>query len=195
MPEWDLFPAYLTLLRKDDQFCQNQLPLSSAEPTCSIYGLSNPTAQFLQMVSALCILPEEPVPMNYHSFLRLWVYFWSATFFDFVGKTKPWLRQLFFFPSVGRPKVAIPPSNQDVLSGANVSFYCSGYGDPQPNVLWKKNGKTVTETSGEKSLLQIALVGVDDAGSYECVYRNKYGEDSRSALLTVDGQTGKGVCF
>ncbi|XP_074615759.1 scavenger receptor cysteine-rich type 1 protein M160-like isoform X2 [Acropora palmata] len=96
----------------------------------------------------------------------------------------------------GRPKVAIPPSNQDVLSGANVSFYCFGYGDPQPNVLWKKNGKTLKEPNGKKSLLfeklQISSVGVDQAGSYECVYRNKYGEDSRSALLTVDGQTGKG---
>lgn len=96
----------------------------------------------------------------------------------------------------GRPKVAIPPSNQDVLSGANVSLYCFGYGHPQPNVLWKKNGKTVRKPNGKGTQLfdelQIFSVGVDDAGSYECVYRNKYGEDSRSALLTVDGQTGKG---
>ena len=80
-----------------------------------------------------------------------------------------------------------------------MSFYCFGYGDPQPSVLWKKNGKTVKEPNGKGSQLfdklQIFSVGVDDAGSYECVYRNKYGEDSRSALLTVDGQTGKGVCF
>lgn len=116
-----------------------------------------------------------------------------------MGKTKPRLHRLSSLPSVGRPKIAIPPSNQDVLSGANVSFFCFGYGSPQPTVLWRKNGKTVKKTIGIKNQLfeklQIPSVMVDNAGSYECVYRNKHGEDSRTALLTVDGQTGKGVCF
>lgn len=43
--------------------------------------------------------------------------------------------------------------------------------------------------SGE---LQIISVTVEDAGKYECIYRNSFGEARREASLTVDGQTVTG---
>ena len=86
--------------------------------------------------------------------------------------------------------------DQYVLSGANVSFYCVGYGDPQPNIFWKKNAESVKGTdrmkidksSGE---LRILSAKVEDAGTYECTYSNKHGEDKRSVVFNVDGQSGE----
>lgn len=99
----------------------------------------------------------------------------------------------------GVPIITISPVDQYVLSGANASFYCVGMGDPAPNIVWQKNLERVknsdrikaNETSGE---LRIYLATVEDAGTYECIYRNSFGEDRRSAMLMVDGQSGEGKC-
>ena len=102
--------------------------------------------------------------------------------------------------SPGPPIIDIPPADKYVLSGANVSFYCVGYGTPMPAVTWKKNGEDVKQTdkikidqsSGE---LRISSAKVEDAGTYECIYSNKYGDDRKSAVLHVDGQTGVGKFY
>ena len=79
-----------------------------------------------------------------------------------------------------------------------MSFLCLGYGSPPPELVWKKNGEVLKETNRIKILgnstfqLQIFSVGVEDAGTYECIYKNPLGEDSRSVLVTVDGQEGRG---
>ena len=106
----------------------------------------------------------------------------------------------FLFLSLGPPIIDIPPVDQYVLSGANVSFYCVGYGDPKPSLTWKKNGETVQETdrikidklSGE---LRIISASVEDAGTYECVYSNNLGKDKRSVVFNVDGQSGTGGMY
>lgn len=80
-----------------------------------------------------------------------------------------------------------------VLSGANVHFNCIGYGDPWPKVIWKKNSEIVKKTDRvipTDGLLHILSVKVEDAGTYECILSNSYGEDKRSAVLNVDGQLG-----
>ena len=80
-----------------------------------------------------------------------------------------------------------------------MSFYCGGYGDPSPEIVWQKNSKNVDKSDRIKldavqgsGKLGIYSVTVEDAGTYECIYRNSFGETTRKALLTVDGQTGTG---
>ena len=100
----------------------------------------------------------------------------------------------------GPPIIDIPPVDKNVLSGANVSFYCVGFADPTPQITWEKNSKTVEASDRielnlkpESAKLRINSVTVGDAGTYECIYKNSHGEVRRSAVLTVDGQTrGKG---
>lgn len=99
--------------------------------------------------------------------------------------------------SPGPPIIDIPPVDKYVLSEANVSFYCVGYGSPTPDVTWRKNGENVKETDRIKidrsvGELRISSARDEDAGTYECIYSNKYGDDRKSAVLHVDGQTG--VC-
>ena len=43
------------------------------------------------------------------------------------------------------------------------------------------------DTQGTLYSLSIATVTQEDAGTYECVARNKAGDDTCSAVLTVDG--------
>ncbi|KAJ7385462.1 hypothetical protein OS493_016546 [Desmophyllum pertusum] len=77
-----------------------------------------------------------------------------------------------------------------VLSGANVSFYCDGLGAPQPEMTWLKDSKTIQpskRTVVKTGLLQLFFVTANDVGKYTCVYKNKYGEDRKSAVLFVDG--------
>lgn len=99
----------------------------------------------------------------------------------------------------GPPIIDIPPVDKDVLTGANVSFYCVGYADPPPEIIWRKNSERI-ETSDRIEVdaiqgsgkLRIYSVTVGDAGVYECIYKNSFGEVRRSAKLTVDGQSGTG---
>ena len=97
----------------------------------------------------------------------------------------------------GPPIIDVPPVDKNVLTGANVSFYCVGYADPKPEVTWEKNSEAVQATDRIElstvqgsAKLQIKSVTVTDAGKYECIYKNSQGEVRRAAVLTVDGQAG-----
>jgi len=92
----------------------------------------------------------------------------------------------------GPPTIISPPKDVSVLSGANVSFFCRGLGAPEPTLTWLKNSDTIKPskrvyTDNEAGLLKLFQVSVDDAATYTCVYKNKYGDDRRSAVLIVDG--------
>ena len=94
------------------------------------------------------------------------------------------------FSSLGPPVIINPPADMSVLSGANVSFYCDGLGAPQPEMTWLKDSKTIQpskRTVVKTGLLQLFFVTANDVGKYTCVYKNKYGEDRKSAVLFVDG--------
>lgn len=103
------------------------------------------------------------------------------------------------FSPPGPPIIDIPPQDKNVLSGANVSFYCVGYADPPPEIIWQKNSERIESSDRIKvdaiqgrGQLRIYSVTVGDSGVYKCIYKNSLGEVSRSAKLTVDGQTGIG---
>ena len=87
--------------------------------------------------------------------------------------------------------------DHNVLSGANVSLYCVGFGDPPPEIVWQKNSESVAasdrikiDTTHRSGELRISSVTDEDAGVYECKYQNSFGAVKRSAVLTVDGQSG-----
>lgn len=93
------------------------------------------------------------------------------------------------------PEIVKRPSNQGVRVGGVASFFCAARGDPQPSIVWRRNGKkvpgtqsrySVTEHNG-LSILRIEPVraGRDDA-PYECVAENGVGDAvSAEATLTI----------
>lgn len=81
-----------------------------------------------------------------------------------------------------------------VASGETATFHCKPpKGEPEPKVLWRKNGTPVVLggriSSTEEGDLTIASVQITDAGDYTCMTVNKGGEkESISASLTVLGE-------
>lgn len=78
------------------------------------------------------------------------------------------------------------------MSGANVTFFCIGLGAPEPKMTWLKDSEPVKSSKRavidtNMGSLKLFVVTVVDAGRYTCVYKNKYGEDKKSAVLVVDG--------
>lgn len=96
------------------------------------------------------------------------------------------------FSFLGPPIITSPPVDISVLSGANVTFYCIGLGAPYPVMTWLKDSETVEPSKrvvidSNFGSLRLFMVTVDDVGEYTCVYKNKFGEDKKSAKLLVDG--------
>ncbi|XP_065084231.1 tyrosine-protein phosphatase Lar isoform X2 [Ochlerotatus camptorhynchus] len=93
------------------------------------------------------------------------------------------------------PEIIRKPTNQGVRVGGVATFFCGARGDPQPNIVWRKNGKkimgsqsrySVIESNGI-SMLRIEPVraGRDDA-PYECMAESGVADAvSAEATLTV----------
>uniref|UniRef100_A0A1B0GN59 Uncharacterized protein n=1 Tax=Phlebotomus papatasi TaxID=29031 RepID=A0A1B0GN59_PHLPP len=93
------------------------------------------------------------------------------------------------------PEIDKKPSNQGVRVGGVASFFCAARGDPQPTIIWRKNGKKVSGTQSRYSVIEAHGVSIlriepvragrDDA-PYECVAENGVGDAvSAEATLTV----------
>lgn len=93
------------------------------------------------------------------------------------------------------PEIVKRPDNLSVRVGGVASFFCSARGDPQPTIVWRKNGKKVPGTQSRYSVNELNGVSIlriepvrggrDDA-PYECVAENGVGDAvSAEATLTV----------
>ena len=90
------------------------------------------------------------------------------------------------------------PQPVTVAAGETATFHCQPpRGEPEPKVLWRRNGKPVVAegriTITEEGDLVLASVEHGDTGDYTCLALNKGGEkESAPASLTVLGKEGFG---
>uniref|UniRef100_A0A3B4AS53 Ig-like domain-containing protein n=1 Tax=Periophthalmus magnuspinnatus TaxID=409849 RepID=A0A3B4AS53_9GOBI len=98
-------------------------------------------------------------------------------------------------------KSSMPPQTQVNSSGSLLLFLCEVYAFPAATVEWRKEGQegslpgddphlSVQSRGGPlkfelSSWLQIERAGLQDAGTYQCVARNKLGTVSASAQLRI----------
>ncbi|KRY45577.1 Protein sax-3 [Trichinella britovi] len=103
--------------------------------------------------------------------------------------------------SPGPPQILEHPSDEIVAAGDSVTLNCKATGNPQPQVIWFKDGKPLVTAaeesdstrvilpSGSLFLMQAVNQGRNrnsDAGVYWCVVRNGRGEArSRNATLKI----------
>lgn len=82
-----------------------------------------------------------------------------------------------------------------ITEGEDIKLTAKVSGNPVPDVIWQKGGKPIREgrrikidksKNGVHSL-RIPRAQADDGGEYTCIARNKAGEASCSAKLTVEG--------
>lgn len=77
----------------------------------------------------------------------------------------------------------------DAFEGTTIELPCAGEGEPEPEVHWKKDGRTLESSAkyriAESGSLVLKNIRTEDAGRYECTLRNPQGRISGSALVTV----------
>jgi len=87
-----------------------------------------------------------------------------------------------------KPYFLAMPSNQTILAEQTAEFACRVGGDPEPEILWRRNdGKMPIGRAhilNDKSL-HIERVNPQDQGTYICDAENGVGAISASATLTV----------
>ena len=89
---------------------------------------------------------------------------------------------------------------QVIIAGKVANLTCQGKGDPQPTILWLKNGQKITTSNrvtlststSPDNLVTSELVITDtkyeDSGVYTCVIDNALGGTNSSGTLLVHGK-------
>jgi len=92
------------------------------------------------------------------------------------------------------PDIAVDSQNRTVTEGNNVSLSCNVSGNPEPSILWTKDGFQVNATinsrisfSVDKKQLTITNAKRTDNGNYRCVAYNSLGI-AASDVAAVDVQ-------
>ena len=111
-------------------------------------------------------------------------------FSTFVLKVPPITTVVSFFTDP--PDIAVDSQNRTVTEGNNVSLFCNVSGNPEPSILWTKDGFLVNATmnswisfSADKKQLTITNAKRTDNGNYRCVANNSLGIATSDAA-TVD---------
>ena len=106
------------------------------------------------------------------------------------------------FPQPAAADILQGPRDRAVPVGQPVTFQCNATAEPVHTVVWEVNGAVVT--SSEKysisvtstlTTITVTNLEVSDMGSYTCVVMNVHGNDTASALLTVQSMFSKIVVY
>ena len=101
---------------------------------------------------------------------------------------------------IGKPLIALQPSNVEVNSSATAMFTCNATAYPQPSFTWKHGSTNLTSTDDigisatvgsdpYSSTLTLSNVKSSNAGNYSCLASNNRGNaNSVTASLTVYGR-------
>ncbi|KAL8608110.1 hypothetical protein ACOMHN_016565 [Nucella lapillus] len=90
------------------------------------------------------------------------------------------------------PRVIVPPGDRAVRIAEKVILDCSVAGDPPPEILWTKNGRSVQLSERILQLGNGSLVIYDllssDAGEYKCIAINDAGTSEAQSIITVNSE-------
>lgn len=82
--------------------------------------------------------------------------------------------------------------------GDAVTLECHVTGNPEPNVLWEKDGRLLSMTNdisaqfhGDRATLAIARIYAEDEGEYTMIAENSLGRSYSSAYIIVDAPEEK----
>ena len=100
---------------------------------------------------------------------------------------------------LARPEILKSPKSQTLNESQPATFYCMGTGIPVPEIIWRKNGKEITNftkynitTNGgindRGSTLKIHNLEYKDRGNFSCTITNRKSFENQTAVLTVQGK-------
>jgi titin len=83
--------------------------------------------------------------------------------------------------------------NKDVQEGSRAHFKCEVAGFPEPEIIWYHNDKVLKDTKdfelnfdGERCVLIIREVYLEDSGEYKCTAKNAHGSAHTTCRLIVE---------
>uniref|UniRef100_A0A8D0DK78 Contactin 2 n=1 Tax=Salvator merianae TaxID=96440 RepID=A0A8D0DK78_SALMN len=81
------------------------------------------------------------------------------------------------------------PSDTYALAGQLVSLECFAFGNPVPQIKWRKlDGNQPSEWITAEPLLQIKEVSFEDEGTYECEAENIQGKDTYRSRIIIQAK-------
>lgn len=100
------------------------------------------------------------------------------------------------FVVTARPAFVIQPQNTEVLVGESVTLECSATGHPPPRITWTRGDRTPLPEDPRVSItpsggLYIQNVLQDDSGEYTCFASNSVDSIHATALIIVQGGSGR----
>lgn len=109
-----------------------------------------------------------------------------ASFMKVVHKSRP----------LGPPQVQGRPRNSKLLAGSDATFQVRVPGNPDPRIVWFRNGQRLKSSSRHVTTYQdgVATLTIrncqpDDAGYYTMLAENSKGRVATSVHLVIEEQT------
>ncbi|CAI6344104.1 unnamed protein product [Macrosiphum euphorbiae] len=99
-----------------------------------------------------------------------------------------------------KPSIPLLLKEQTVLEGKSVHLKCIIVGQPEPEVIWYRDGRPVKESKdiqllfqGDQCSLVIKEAFIEDAGEYKVVAINSAGEASSTCVLSVEPKSAPDI--
>ncbi|XP_025203968.1 titin isoform X3 [Melanaphis sacchari] len=99
-----------------------------------------------------------------------------------------------------KPSIPLRLKEQTVLEGGSVHLKCVIVGQPEPEVIWYRDGRPVKESKdiqllfqGDQCSLIIKEAFIEDAGEYKVVAINSAGEASSTCVLSVEPKSAPDI--
>lgn len=91
-----------------------------------------------------------------------------------------------------KPDFTKPLKDLQILDGETLTLSCSVTGDPEPQILWAKNGNAISSSEimdlkykNGVATLTINEVFPEDEGVYSCTATNSIGSTETKSKLTI----------
>ncbi|XP_033973283.1 immunoglobulin superfamily DCC subclass member 3-like [Trematomus bernacchii] len=100
------------------------------------------------------------------------------------------LCSVFCWSPPAPPEFSQWPQSLSRPGGGSAEFSCSASGEPQPHIIWLKNGKLLSVSgtvrlSNVNTTLSITQISPEDEAIYQCIAENSAGSNQASARLSI----------
>ena len=100
------------------------------------------------------------------------------------------IKQLLLLFHTELPLITTRPEGKTPIEGEKITLSCNATGNPEPSISWVKDGSPINSKSRiglskDNKRLTITNISRTDSGEYQCVARNRVGNDTSNSRVVV----------
>ena len=100
------------------------------------------------------------------------------------------IKQLLLLFHTELPLITTRPEGKTPIEGEKITLSCNATGNPEPSISWVKDGSPINSKSRiglskDNKRLTITNISRTDSGEYQCVARNRVGNDTSNSRVDV----------